>query len=162
MKYYNFFKNKEIFYLTVLFVILSIIHIVWATLASRGLFIDGSLWFPEILNSLSENGYGFWFVDDRTRWISNFINQLPINIAYSFGITNKQFLLAMFTLPLFLFPFLANMLNIFLAKRTKRYDIVLFSLFLYSFGILPAIMYSVVEVYTGASLLFIIIPLFCC
>lgn len=160
MKYYNFFKNKEIFYLTLLFIVLSIIHIIYATIADRGLFIDGSLWFPKILNSLSAKSYGFYLVDDRTRWVTNFINQLPMNIAYNIGFSDKNFLLSMFSLPLFLFPFLTNIANIFLAKRTKRYDIVLCSLFLYSFCILPAIMYSVVEVYLGSSLLLLLFHYF--
>ncbi len=160
MKYYNFFKNKEIFYLTLLFIILSIVHIIYAAIADRGLFIDGSLWFPKILNQLSDKGYGFYLVDDRTRWVTNFINQLPVNIIYNIGLTNKQILLFMFSMPLFLFPFLANLANIFLAKRTRRYDIVLCSLFLYSFGILPAIMYSVVEVYLGSSLLLLLFHYF--
>lgn len=160
MKYLNFLKNKEIKILTIIFIILSVIHIIYATVADRGLFLDGMFWFPSILDSLSNNGYGFSLVDDRTRWFTNFLNQLPINIGYSFGLKDKNILLYLFSLPLFLFPFLANIANIFLAKRSKRYDIVLFSLFLYSFGILPAIMYSVVEVYLGSSLLLLLFHYF--
>lgn len=160
MKFSNVFRKKEISLLWIIFCILSIFHICYAAFASRGLFIDGMFWFPQILDSLSNDGYGFWLVDDRTRWVTNFLNQLPINITYWFGCRDKSLLLFLFSFPLFLFPFLANIANIILAKRTKRYDIVLFSLFFYSFGILPAIMYSVVEVYLGASLLFLLFHYF--
>ena len=120
MKYYNFFKDKTIFLLFTIFIVLSIIHIVFATAINRGLFADGFLYVPEILDKLSLQGYGFQLIEDRTRIFINFVNQLPMNIGYWLGIESKKILLFLFSLPLFLFPFLVNLYNIILAKRTKR------------------------------------------
>ena len=160
MKYSNLFKFQPIKTMLFIFIVLSICHIIYATLVYRGLIVDGILYFPEMLNKFSEQGYGFAPVIHRTRIFINIINQIPVNIAYWLGIKSKLVLAAIFSLPLFLFPFLATMYNFILAKRTKRYDIVLISLILYNLLILPAIMYSVVEVYLGSSLLIILIHYF--
>lgn len=157
MRYYNFFKDKAIFLLFSIFIVLSIIHIIFAASINRGLFGDGFVYVPEILDKLSIQGYGFQLIEDRTRIFINFINQLPINIGYWCGIESKKILLFLFSLPLFLFPFLVNLYNIHLAKRTKRYDIVLYSLIVYGILILPCIMYAVVESYLAISFLLLLI-----
>ena len=155
MKYRNFFTDKSIFVLMLIFIILSIVHIIYATLTYRGLVIDGAMYFPEILNKLSAQDYGFYIVYNRTRIFINIINQLPVNIAYWLGVQSKTILAAIFSLPLFLFPFLVTLYNIFLAKKTKRYDIALLGLILYNCLILPSIMYSVVEAFLAGPLLIV-------
>ena len=158
MKYFDFFKNKEIKILTIIFIILSFIHIIYASVVGRGLFIDGMWWVPHILDSLDENGYGFYLFDGRSRVFVKFISQLPMNIAYylPFIGKNKDALIFFFSLPLFLFPFLITMFNLLLAKRSKRYDLVFAALFLYAFSILPSIMYAVVEAFIATSFLLLL------
>ncbi len=157
MKYYNFFKNRLLSFLLILFVILSAVQIIYATLIYRGLVIDGVMFFVKILDSMSENGYGFVLCPHRARAFILAINQMPVNIAYWLGITSKTALAAIFSLPLFLFPFLVTLYNFALAKRTKRYDIVLLALILYNSLILPAIMYSVVEVFLASTLIIVLL-----
>lgn len=154
----NFFNDKKIQILISIFVILSIVHILLASFVLRGAVSDGGLWIPYLMDKFSD---GLWFFESatscRVRFFINFFNQLPINAAHHiFHIDSKYWLSFWYSLPLFLFPFLFPFWHYRLAKRTQRYDLVVFSIALYALFILPSTVYSIVEVYLAASFLFVL------
>lgn len=158
MNYLNFFKRKNIFVVGLIFFTLSIFNIIYCGIVQRGLIYDGVIWFINILDKMSDNEWCFMFWSFyRPRGFTNFINELPMNMAYHiFGISSKNILAFIFSLPLFLFPFLATIQHYILAKKSKRYDIVIFSIFLYSFFIIPISMYSIFEGMLAASVFFLL------
>ncbi len=153
MKYSNFFKQKKILILSVILLILSAVFIIYASIIGRGLFLDGMFWCIQILDSLADNNYELYILPERTRDFVNILNQFPVHLAYFFGIDKKELLIMFYSLPLFLFPFLVTLYNFILVKRTKRYDIALFSLIFYSLLVLPAIMYACVESFLAGACL---------
>lgn len=154
----NIFKNKKILTFSVVFIILSLFHIIYASLTQRGLVSDGQIWVAEILDNLSFDKWYFKFIFGvRTRGFINFINQMPINMGYMFfHINSKYWLSVLFSVPLFLFPFLVLFWQFSLAKRTKRFDIFVLSMALYCLFILPGIPYAAVEVFLASSVMFLL------
>ena len=140
----NVIQNKILLFLFYLFIVLSLVYIIFASIIGRGAFLDGTQWSLDMLVELPKNEWFFNFVP-RTRNFIILIEQLPVNIAYKLGFHSKELLKFMFSLPLFLFPFLVTLWNFKLIERTKKFDIAFASLFIYGVFILSGIMYSVVE-----------------
>lgn len=146
----SFFKNKTVKTLILLFIFVSMIHILFASILARGIVSDGIWNFYSIVNndSISTN------FDQRMRLFSCLISQLPVFLGSAIlKISSKEVLLFFFSLPLFLYPFLVTFWNFKLAERSKRYDIAILSLALFVFGVLFFEWYAIVE-------LFIVVPLY--
>ncbi len=149
----NIFLNKKVKGLAVFFLIISILHVIYASCVQRGAIADGSLFILSILDKFSDGNWGFMSaVDCRTRLFVNVMNQLPMNIAYHiFNVDSKYWLSVIYSFPLFFYPFIFVYFNYALAKRSKRYDIAVLGVVLYSVGILLGIMYAVVEIFLAVS-----------
>lgn len=155
-------KKNLIKILFSLFIIVSIILVAVASLGRAGLKYDGMWWFAHILDELS---YGHFFIETEWQWRSrgfiNVVNQLPVNIAYHvFHIKSKYWLGVIFTVPLFLFPFIVTLYQCHLAKRTKRYDIAVLALLLYGLFIMPTLTWSIVEIILAAAIFFLLFHYF--
>lgn len=155
------FYDKPIIILTVLFLVLSCIDIIYATAVKRAIIYDGSIWFSDIVsNQNSFNFEMFWGV--RTRGFVNFINTLPVNIAaVLLHVKSKTILALIFSLPFFLNNFLLLIFHYFLTLRTKRIDIFLSALFLHCSIIIPLNMYAIVEISLATSILMLLFHYLC-
>ena len=153
MKYINFFKTKYVIVLSIIFLIVSLFFCFYAAICRYGLYLDGEIFILDILDKLADNKPGFFFMDWRTRQSITFLQDIFVNIAYYiFHIENKAILINIYCFTLVFLPFSIILLQYILAKRSKRYDIVIFNIILYSLFILPGLRYAVVETYTSAPL----------
>lgn len=161
MKFKNLFKNKTIFILSIIFIISSVTNIIYASLSQRGLTFDGIIFFMTKLNYLSCNSFEIMY-PMRFRHCIVFLNNLPITLCYFlFNIHSKYILSVLYTLPLFLFPALFPLLHYILAKRSKRYDIVIWSLFIFGLLIIPTEVWPIVESMLAISIIFLLYHYIC-
>lgn len=152
----NVFKKHKI--LIFIFTTTIIINAIIACLVGRSLYLDGSLQFNAILNQLSFGHYGLF--DDwqhHPRLYVNFINQLLINFSYYIlQIKTKSLLLVAHALPLFALPPLALWWNYKLSQKTKRFDIALWSLFVYAFLVVQSSIEAITETNLASIVYFIL------
>ncbi len=150
-------NNKQFKVLFIVFIIISIIHILYATFTFRGLYSDGAFFMIEQLNNFSSNIYQLSFDEGHPRFMISFIIQFPIIFAYSIlHITNKFILMGIYSFFQFAFPFILLMCNFILTKRTKRFDILFWNFFTYGAIICPFMIFSVVESIIGFTFHFIL------
>lgn len=156
MEIKNIFKNKTIAVLSAIFIILTIINIVYASLVQRGLTFDGLIQFTSKINTVDNESFWRMFAG-RCRHFVMIVNAVPMKLAYYlFGATSKYLLSVFYTLPLFLFPALFPLFNYFLAKRSKRYDIALWSLFLFAILTIPVQIWPIVESMLAVPVIFLL------
>lgn len=126
-------KKKILFpILCILFLIVSLLHVLYASFVQRGLYLDGSLWFVDLLNSISQGSYHFPTDSNHPRTMINFIQAFPTLILGNiFGCTSKYLLSFTYSLTLFLTPLLLLFWNYRLTKRTKNKAIFFFALLEY-------------------------------
>lgn len=153
------FNDKLIIIVAVVFIIASLIDIIYASLVQRGLMFDGCIWFPELL-SRGEIKHSFYFNlmwNWRARGFIKLINELPINIAILvFHIKSKFLLSVIFSFPLFLNTFLCLIAQYLLTLRSNRIDILLSALCLQAALIIPISMYSIVEINLAAAIMLLL------
>lgn len=136
-------KNK---FCLSLFLIVTMVYIIYSSIVLRGAYIDGGLQEMILLNKFSTGHYMVYTDPIHLRFFVNFIEQLPMAIGYFiFHIKSKYWLSFLYSLPTFLFPVLLLWWNYKLSERTKRYDIFVLSIFIYSALILPYMIFSIVE-----------------
>ncbi len=156
-------KKKIVHFLLLIFGILTVIHIIFSTVAQRGLVFDGVWWFSRALDSFSSNNMFFensW--GHRPRGFINILNQIPMNFGYfAAHINSKMHLAHLFTLPLFLYPSLFLIFHYLLFRRSKRFDFLLGSIVLYGLIILPAQNWSIIEISLAASIWFFLFHYLC-
>lgn len=153
----NIFKEKTIKILFIIFLILTIVSIIYASITQRGILFDGTLYFIKLLNSFPQDNWTFSLIASRPRLSIFILSQIPINIAYNIlGINSKYWLGVAFSLPLFLFPALITYFNYILARRSKRYDIFVISLMIFSLFIIHTNIYSIVELLIAIPILFLL------
>ena len=140
-------KNNLAVLLTVSFLIISTVNILYASVVQRGLSFDGSLAFAQLLENFGNNdGKMHFFAFLRARVFISYLQQLLLNVAcLIFDIKSKTIMGFLFTLPLFLYPLSVTVWNWFLVKRTNRYDIFLISLGIYCLFVLPSQIWADVE-----------------
>lgn len=140
-------KNNLAVLLTVSFLIISTVNILYASVVQRGLSFDGSLAFAQLLENFGNNdGKMHFFAFLRARVFISYLQQLLLNVAcLLFDIKSKTIMGFLFTLPFFLYPLSVTVWNWFLVKRTNRYDIFLISLGIYCLFVLPSQIWADVE-----------------
>lgn len=140
-------KNNLAVLLTVSFLIVSTVNILYASVVQRGLSFDGSLAFAQLLENFGNNdGKMHFFAFLRARVFISYLQQLLLNVAcLLFDIKSKTIMGFLFTLPFFLYPLSVTVWNWFLVKRTNRYDIFLISLGIYCLFVLPSQIWADVE-----------------
>lgn len=157
----NFFKGKAIIVLTFIFIFLTVINIIYASVVQRGLTFDGTLFFLTKIQYLSQNEQTT-FLPGEFRYFISVINALPVTLGYFlFKIESKYILSILWTFPLFLFPALFPWFNYELAKRSKRQDIAVWSLFIYALLIIPTQIWPIVESMLAVSVIFLLFHYIC-
>lgn len=151
----NITDNKQLKFLTLIFVIVSVIHIVYAAIVMRGLYFDGVSYFITVLNNFANGNSGFVFDDGHPRFFAVMMAQCPLYLFF-LGIKNKFALMMLFSFFHFLLPLLILFWNFNLTKRTKRYDIFFWSLFSYCGILILFSVYSIVESFLCGLLFFVL------
>lgn len=142
----------------ILAVLITAVHVIYASLTQRGAYLDGALWILVLLNKFSSGNYIVVTDPGHTRFFINFLNQLPMAIGYFIlSIKSKYWLSVLFSLPLFLYPPLLIWWNYKLSQRTERYDLFVLSVFIYGAMLLPFSIFSVVEIILAALLQIILL-----
>ena len=151
-------NNKQFNVLKWIFIVVSIIHIIYATITMRGLYLDGSFYMIDMLDNLSN--WNFAISADSTghpRFFISLITQIPVMFSYAVLFIKSKFALMMiYSFSLFAIPLLALWWNYNLSKRTNRIDIFFWSLFSYCSILITFSIFSVVETIIGATLHFIL------
>ena len=150
-------KSKQFKILFIIFIIVSIFHILYATLTYRGLYMDGAPFLIDVLNNLASGKTGICIDPSRSRFSILLIQELPVIIAYHlFALKNKFLLMGIYTFVQIAFPFLILIWNYFLSKRTGKINVFYWSLLTYGMFVLPCLIYSQVETHIGIMLHFIL------
>ena len=150
-------ENKQFKILFIIFILLSVIHIVYATITMRGLYCDGAFIMLEQLNNFSSKIYKLTIDSAHPRFMMSFLMQFPVMIAHAlFHIKNKFVLTGIYSFVQFAIPVILLLFNFMLTKRTKRLDILFWNIFTYGVIICPFMIFSVVESIIGFTLHFIL------
>ena len=150
-------ENKRFKILFIIFILLSVIHIVYATITMRGLYCDGAFIMLEQLNNFSSKIYKLTIDSAHPRFMMSFLMQFPVMIAHAlFHIKNKFVLTGIYSFVQFAIPVILSLFNFMLTKRTKRLDILFWNIFTYGVIICPFMIFSVVESIIGFTLHFIL------
>ncbi len=153
----EFLNNKIYKFLMWFFIIISIVHVIYATVTMRGMYLDGAFYILDQLNRYSNGIYTITSCSDHPRFFILTLLQSPSIIAYSIlHIHNKFALMMIFSCSMFLLPLLALWWNYVLIKKTKRLDIFYWSLFSYSLIIITFSIFSIVECILGSMLHFVL------
>lgn len=84
------FKDKSILILFVVFTILTVINVLYASFVQRGIVFDGSIYFVNLLNGFSNEKWFYTILNHRPRNNIIYLWQFPINFAYHIlGISSK-------------------------------------------------------------------------
>lgn len=150
-------NNKQLKLLFIVFILISIVHIIYATITMRGMYCDGAFYMIDQLNSFSSNSYKLSLDMEHPRFMMSFLMQFPAIIAHSLlHIKNKFVLMGIYSFIQFSLPVIFLSLNFILTKRTKRIDVLFWNVFTYGAIICPFMIFSVVESIIGFSLHFIL------
>ena len=124
-------KNKQFNILKWIFIIISLVHIVYATIVFRGLYEDGSVWIVQLLNNLANGSCQLEIDWGHPRFMIVALIEIPVLFASKFlYIHNKFSLMHIFTFFQFFLPLLALYWNYKLTKRTGRIDILCWNIFI--------------------------------
>lgn len=150
-------NNKQLKLLFIVFILISIVHIIYATITMRGMYCDGAFYMIDQLNSFSSNSYKLSLDMEHPRFMMSFLMQFPAIIAhFLFNIKSKFVLMGIYSFIQFSLPVIFLSLNFILTKRTKRIDVLFWNIFTYGAIICPFMIFSVVESIIGFSLHFIL------
>ncbi len=150
-------KNKQFNILKWIFIIISFIHIGYATIVLRGIYEDGSFYIIELLNHLANGSMELQIDWEHPRFFMLAFMELPVVFAYKILlISNKFILMHIYTFVQFFLPLLILYWNYKLTKRTGRTDILFWNLFIYGGINLTFSIFSVVESIIGSMFHFIL------
>lgn len=150
-------NNKQFKTLAWIFIIISIIHVVYATITMRGMYMDGGFFMISMLDNMSNNNYDFIYDPGHPRFFIWILNQIPVYFAnWALLVNNKFALMMISSFTHFALPLLALFWSWTLCKRNKRSDIFLWNLFAYSAILITFSIFSLVETPLGATFHFIL------
>ncbi len=152
-------ENKKLMnILKWIFIVVSVIHLIYATVTMRGMYEDGAFFMMDLMNNFSNGEYHIATdFEGHTRFFMSLLMQLPLFFFHKFCcLNNKTALMMLYTFTQFVLPLLALWWNYKLTKRTGRVDILFWSLFAYSAILITFSIFSVVEILIGGILHFIL------
>lgn len=153
----DYYKNQI---LLITFLFLFVIFIISNFIANKGIFYDvPGCFFSGLFN---ESPY-FSFHDLTARYFSFIIATIPYNIFMpvikSFNLLDK---VNLFYISHLIMSGVLTALNFYVAKYTKRYDIAIYALFVYSFFYLPSSIWAIREIFIAFPIWFILLQFFVC
>lgn len=151
------FKNKIYRVVFVAFIIVSLIHIIYATVTCRALYLDGSFYLISQLNNLGIGDFNYVINLKQTRFFMMMLLQLPVMISYHFLFVKSKFVLMLiYSFTQFILPFAALMYNFYLTKRTGRIDVLFWNLFTYGTILSLFMIFPSAEIFIGVTFNFIL------
>ena len=153
-------NNLTLKVVTWIFIAVSLVFVIYATITMRGLYLDGSFYMLCMLNDLAQHDYSDILPDfsvPRVRFCILFLQKLPVFFAnVILGIEHKKILIMTYSCGQFIMPLLILWWNYILTKRTKRTDILFLSLFNYCAVLLMFSIFSVTESLIGSCFHFVL------
>ena len=151
-------NDKQFNVLKWIFIAVSIIHVIYATITMRGMYLDGSFYMIDMLENLAKGQYAISAdMQAHPRFLISWLTQIPVFISYFLLFIKSKFALMMiYSLSLFAMPLLFLFWNYKLSQRTNRIDLFFWSLFCYCSILITFSIFSVVETLIGATLHFIL------
>ncbi len=151
-------NNKQFKVLAWIFIIVSMIHVIYATITMRGMFMDGGFYMLDLLNKFTDNIHTFSAdFEGHPRFMISYLMQIPVLFAHGvLAIQNKWSLMMIYSFSQFFLPLLALYWVYKLASRLNRLDMFFWSLLLYSGFLITFIIFSVVETPIGSTLHFLL------
>ena len=152
------YKDKIL--LTV-FLFLFVVFIISNFITNKGIFFDVPGCF--LIGLFNKSPY-FYFHDFTARFFSFVLATIPYNIFIpiikSFNLLDK---LNLFYISYLIMSGVLTALNFYIAKQyTKRYDIAIYALFVYSFFYLPGSIWAIREIFIAFPIWFILLQFFVC
>ncbi len=140
------------------FIIVTVIHVLYATITMRGMYLDGSFFFIQLLNSFAQNHFTIVYDTGHPRYLVWVLTQFPVILAnFVLYIHNKYILMMLYTFTQLALPLILIYAQYKLSCRTKRLDLFFWSLFSYCVLMLPFNIFLLVETPIVAILIFILI-----
>ena len=151
------FKDKIYRVVFGAFIIVSLIHIIYATVTCRALYLDGSFYIISQLNNLGNGEFNYCIDWNHPRFFMMMLLQLPVILSYYLLFVKSKFVLMLiYSFTVFILPFGALMYNFYLTKRTGRIDVLFWNLFTYGTILSLFMIFSIVESLVGVTLNFIL------
>lgn len=151
-------QKKSIKFFSIVFVIISVISLFYASFSQRGLYCDGSFYLIELLNNIADNKFSFVYDPYHPRMFVLILTEIPTLIAgILFKVSDKITLATIYSFTQFALPLLGLWWNYELTKRTKQHAVLFWSVFSYCCIILLFQIYSIVELIVGVPFLFVLL-----
>lgn len=153
----GFYKNKI---LLTAFLFLFVIFVTSSFLANKGLYGDApGMYF--IAQNTSK--FYFSFNDDTARVFSFYLATIPYNIFFPiFSSANPLIKLSLFSTSYLVMSGILTAINFYAAKYTKRFDIAIYAVFVYSFFYLPGSIWTNREIFIAFPIWFMLLQFFVC
>lgn len=153
----EFENNKQFDILLLVFIVISVVHVLYATVTFRAMYEDGGFYTLSLLQHIADKSYTPVLDYGHPRFFMLYLQQFPLYFAnLIFKVSDKFALMAIFSFFNFALPLLALWWNFKLSKRTKRMDILLWSLFNYCAILITFQIFSLVELIIGSIFHFIL------
>lgn len=155
-------KNKFYKLLLSFFIISFIIFIFFYYKYSMGLFFDIPAMFLGCISGLDDNKIQFLvFNQNRVRFFNDFLVAIPLNFWINFIRPDKILsLLKIYSVSYFIVQIFALAVNCFIAKRTKRFDILIMCFAFYAIFCIPNAIWAVREVHISVLFYFALLSYF--
>lgn len=152
-------QNKCFKITTLLFAIITIFYVFYASCSQRGLYLDGSYFFIMFMDRMADGIFTIQSHIEHPRFFSFWISHMPANIiGFLFrNFTDKITYATIYSFALFAIPVLGLLWNYELTKRTKQYAVLFWSVFTYAVIILLYQIFAVTESAIGILYQFVLL-----
>ena len=117
--------TKTVKFLSIIFILLTIIHVLYATYSMRGLYLDDLFLMTKMLDNISLGSFVICNDFDHPRYVMQFLQQAPVMFAgIVLKISSKKALMMLHSLMCFGIPLIALYWNYKLTQRTKQWAIL--------------------------------------
>lgn len=132
----NYFLNKK--FLLFAFLLPALLLVIVSTFTYRGLIFDQPAIFLSVLSGEHSPDFTYLFHNEpKTRFFSGIMFTLPLNIFIHFLPDNLIYKNNLFCFSYSIMTLLFLCFNIWLSKRTKRYDVAVWAVVFYALFYLP-------------------------
>lgn len=151
-------SSKNIRFLGVIFILVSIFYSFYAACSQIGLYHNGAYYFLHIFENILNNKFSFSVCDYHPRAIVEWILEIPaVFSGVVLGIKSKTTLATIYSFTMLLLPLLALWWNCELTKRTKETAILFWSVLTYCLFLLPFHISSSTESIVGIPFQFVLL-----
>lgn len=152
-------QNKWLKVTALLFTLITVFYVFYASCSHRGLYLDGSYFFVMFLDRMADGLFSIHSMILRPRVTIFWLYHLPIDITgFLFrNLTDKITYSLIYSFTMFLLPILGLWWNYELTKRTKQYAVLFWSVFSYAALILLYQIFAVTESAMGLPYQFVLL-----